>query len=1163
VGVTAAALEDHFWGREGCILGLHTTSPENTSRWLVIDIDRHGPGGDPDANFRFARAVYEGLVARGFKPLLVDSNGRGGFHLWVIFRRPHPTAEVFRFARWLVRDWDEYGLDGPPETFPKQAGVTERHRFGNWVRVFGRHHNNDDHWTRVWDGAGEWLESTDAIEAILGTEGDDPSLIPAEALAGLPAGHEAAGGRGGGALRPETDRVGRASVNGDGGPVGPPRVPGSPIDLVLSRLGGASGPSASGNWSARCRAHDDAKASLSVGQDSAGGVLIKCHAGCHWTAVLSALGLEPSEVFRGGDGPSGPGSVVQDRPATEPRPGWTWEEVSKGAAVCAGRRGLLGRLAEQLGVTPGSLEALGVGYDEEERAWTFPERDAGGAVIGLTRRYADGKKLAWPGGHRGLTFAGDWVPPQGPLFLVEGGSCAAALISMGLSAVGRPSNTGGVGHLADLLARESCEVVVVGEHDRKRPGGPWPGRDGAVKTATELAETLGCVVRWALPPDGAKDSREWLRSRAVDLSDRPALESLGREFVEGVLASAQEVVPEGLEVERRARQWREALATGRLALDPAPCQDETIPRVCHEAIVRGGLGRTLIVCESREQCEAVEDELRGTSGPGEWWENALDAAVYPSRTPYPERGNTSAPDESDPEGAAGNCRAYTEVKAAKELGLPPMDAVCGRCAYREGCEFLTDLKRAKGADHGIMTGYRASYVDIGAGSEGYDAILLVNGRGLDVLKPSLEKSVRKENAVESLTWIAKAAEMARGSAPDEGGERSGDLYAVVTRVARGLLELIEGRQSGRVELPPAARLFPGWAAGLKDRFLSEGWSPSKDLVRVCNEAACGRLEELVVWRSGGDVRLAASWKARHVVSPCLVLDPTLTEEALWRATGRPVHVVGTAPPSVVAVQVPERVTGKGRASARAKTLRGYLAVRPGETLGVVIAKKGRGELEKILGQEERARLRFVDWNDSFRTLTDCGLTVVMGHPPVPPEAVVERLVRSGHAEAAVEDGGWGELPWDGELPWGQKVTVERMGYRHPAWQRAYQDLVLGRLRRVLVNVPTPTVVHCAEELGLPLEEPPPALDERDGLLLSRLRELTAKIATNTENDLVAKLAVSKAGIETSELAEATGIPERTVRRLLSDFDKAGLAVRVGERGGWLAADPAGRAGDDE
>src|SRR5262249_44549780 len=89
-------------------------------------------------------------------------------------------ARVYAFLRWLARNHAAYGLTAPPETFPKQAAI-EPTRYGNWLRVVGRHHTRD-HWSKVWDGA-RWLEGGEAIDLILTGSGDDPGLMPRQAVA--------------------------------------------------------------------------------------------------------------------------------------------------------------------------------------------------------------------------------------------------------------------------------------------------------------------------------------------------------------------------------------------------------------------------------------------------------------------------------------------------------------------------------------------------------------------------------------------------------------------------------------------------------------------------------------------------------------------------------------------------------------------------------------------------------------------------------------------------------------------------------------------------------------------------------------------------------------------------------------------------------------------
>ena len=63
----------------------------------------------------------------------------------------------------------------------------------------------------------------------------------------------------------------------------------APVDRLLAKL-----PDAKRNghgWTARCPAHDDRRASLSIAEGDDGRALVKCHAGCKADAICAAVGL--------------------------------------------------------------------------------------------------------------------------------------------------------------------------------------------------------------------------------------------------------------------------------------------------------------------------------------------------------------------------------------------------------------------------------------------------------------------------------------------------------------------------------------------------------------------------------------------------------------------------------------------------------------------------------------------------------------------------------------------------------------------------------------------------------------------------------------------------------------------------------------------------------
>lgn len=226
------------------------------------------------------------------------------------------------------------------------------------------------------------------------------------------------------------------------------------------------------------------------------------------------------------------------RPPKKPKPSPTkdWSRIADEAyqhpSADTHRRDLAGIL----GVDADALRRLRIGWMPTQRCWTVPERDSTGGIIGINCRYLDGSKKRMAGGQAGLTFEPEqWshsLVACDHIFLVEGGSDVATLLTIGLCAVGRPSNVGGVELLAELLATVPTDrlIVVLAENDRKphdslkptvktwhKPdcngcSACFPGWFGATTTATQLAERLDREIAWTFPPDGAKDVRAWLNN---------------------------------------------------------------------------------------------------------------------------------------------------------------------------------------------------------------------------------------------------------------------------------------------------------------------------------------------------------------------------------------------------------------------------------------------------------------------------------------------------------------------------------------------------------------------------------------------------------------------------------------------------------------------------
>lgn len=68
-----------------------------------------------------------------------------------------------------------------------------------------------------------------------------------------------------------------------------------PVGVLLARLEGVR--NSGRGWVARCPAHKDRSASLSVAEGRDGRALVKCFAGCEVLAVVQAVGLEVADLF--------------------------------------------------------------------------------------------------------------------------------------------------------------------------------------------------------------------------------------------------------------------------------------------------------------------------------------------------------------------------------------------------------------------------------------------------------------------------------------------------------------------------------------------------------------------------------------------------------------------------------------------------------------------------------------------------------------------------------------------------------------------------------------------------------------------------------------------------------------------------------------------------
>ena len=112
-----------------------------------------------------------------------------------------------------------------------------------------------------------------------------------------------------------------------------------------------------------------------------------------------------------------------------------WQKLSDGTSQAE-----IEQFAASLGVMPSALHTIGCARDHHRKCWCFPMRDGLENIIGIRTRSDDGEKKAiW------LSSAGIFTPKQPsspPLFICEGPTDTAAMLSIGAWAIGRPSCQG-------------------------------------------------------------------------------------------------------------------------------------------------------------------------------------------------------------------------------------------------------------------------------------------------------------------------------------------------------------------------------------------------------------------------------------------------------------------------------------------------------------------------------------------------------------------------------------------------------------------------------------------------------------------------------------------------------------------------------------------------
>lgn len=174
----------------------------------------------------------------------------------------------------------------------------------------------------------------------------------------------------------------------------------------------------------------------------------------------------------------------------------------------AGSEGMVSQLACKLGVSDESLHRLRVGWCGGHWAYTFPLSNYAGVIVGINRRFSNGKKMVFPGHRTGMYLPCDLPTDLSgqTLLITEGGSDTAAGLDFGYWTVGRFSCTSGLQQLQKLIKRRTPRrVVIIADADE-------PGRRGAVSLAKSLRRF--CLYLDVVEPP-VNDLRQWRRDGAT------------------------------------------------------------------------------------------------------------------------------------------------------------------------------------------------------------------------------------------------------------------------------------------------------------------------------------------------------------------------------------------------------------------------------------------------------------------------------------------------------------------------------------------------------------------------------------------------------------------------------------------------------------------------
>jgi putative DNA primase/helicase len=236
----------------------------------------------------------------------------------------------------------------------------------------------------------------------------------------------------------------------------------SPLEKVLAALS-ASGcrcKRSGDGYQAQCPAHEDRNPSLSISVAADGKVLLKCHVGCSFESIVSALGLELRDLFPSVDVDTTSRSSKKARvPSTATATAKTKIFPSAAATVAELERRLGPRSAWWTYLDPNRQPvAVVVRWDKPDGKTFRPIANIGG-----------GWRIGDPDGPWPLYRLPELLHSTGPVYVVEGEKAGDALHALGFtvttSAHGAKSAKG-----TDWSPLAGRDVVILPDNDEAGAG---------------------------------------------------------------------------------------------------------------------------------------------------------------------------------------------------------------------------------------------------------------------------------------------------------------------------------------------------------------------------------------------------------------------------------------------------------------------------------------------------------------------------------------------------------------------------------------------------------------------------------------------------------------------------------------------------------------------